>query len=333
MASRFDAADAYVSQWFAEQGFAVLVAEAAGRRAAAPPGSGRSTWTSPGRCWKTRSRRSRRRPRCGLSSTARRWRSGGWSFGGFLAALAVLRRPDVFHAAVAGAPVTDHRLYDTHWRERHLGHPDEHPEAYERSSLIGDAPSLIRPLLLVHGLADDNVVAAHTLRLSAALLAAGQASGTAAAGGDPQRLGPDSGREPALASAWLPQAGAEPPGSWPAAGLIRSAGRSEGRPLAILQAAQRDGQSDSRAARRTADSRTPAREVEGAHPRVHALLGSGDGLQHGAQRADGLLAVRAGQLALVVAVEAPRGARACSPRAESLTSLALRSAGSGSRST
>ena len=98
----------------------------------------------------------------------------GWSFGGFLAALAVLRRPDVFHAAVAGAPVTDQRLYDTHWRERHLGHPDQHPEAYDRCSLIGDAASLTRPLLLIHGLADDNVFAAHTLRLSAALLAAGR---------------------------------------------------------------------------------------------------------------------------------------------------------------
>jgi dipeptidyl-peptidase 4 len=91
-----------------------------------------------------------------------------------LAALAVLRRPDVFHAAIAGAPVTDQRLYDTHWRERHLGHPDEHPEAYDRCSLIGKAAALSRPLLLVHGLADDNVVPAHTLRLSAALLAAGR---------------------------------------------------------------------------------------------------------------------------------------------------------------
>jgi dipeptidyl-peptidase 4 len=98
----------------------------------------------------------------------------GWSFGGYLAALAVLRRPDVFHAAVAGAPVTDWRLYDTHYTERYLGHPDAHPEAYRRSSLIDDAPGLRRPLLLIHGLADDNVVAAHTLRLSSALLAAGR---------------------------------------------------------------------------------------------------------------------------------------------------------------
>ena len=98
----------------------------------------------------------------------------GWSFGGYLAALAVLRRPDVFHAAVAGAPPTDWRLYDTCYTERYLGHPDTSPDSYERSSLLADAPRLTRPLLLVHGLADDNVVAAHTLRLSAALLAAGR---------------------------------------------------------------------------------------------------------------------------------------------------------------
>jgi dipeptidyl-peptidase 4 len=98
----------------------------------------------------------------------------GWSFGGYLAALAVLRRPDVFHAAIAGAPVTDWSLYDTHYTERYLGRPDTDPEAYARSSLIADAARLERPLLLVHGLADDNVVAAHTLRLSSALLAAGR---------------------------------------------------------------------------------------------------------------------------------------------------------------
>jgi dipeptidyl-peptidase-4 len=98
----------------------------------------------------------------------------GWSYGGILSTIAVLRRPDVFHAAVAGAGPSDARLYDTHWRERFLGHPDENPDAYDRSSAIPEAAKLSRPLLLVHGLADDNVVAAHTLRMSAALLAAGR---------------------------------------------------------------------------------------------------------------------------------------------------------------
>jgi dipeptidyl-peptidase-4 len=98
----------------------------------------------------------------------------GWSFGGYLAALAVLRRPDVFHAAVAGAPVTDWRHYDTYYTERYLDHPDTAAENYARSSLLDDAPALRRPLLLVHGLADDNVVVAHSLLLSQRLFEAGR---------------------------------------------------------------------------------------------------------------------------------------------------------------
>lgn len=99
----------------------------------------------------------------------------GWSYGGYLAALAVLERPDIFHAAVAGAPVTDWRLYDTCYTERYLGHPDVQPQVYDENSLLNRASRLNRPLMLIHGLADDNVVAAHTLKLSSALLAAGRA--------------------------------------------------------------------------------------------------------------------------------------------------------------
>ena len=95
----------------------------------------------------------------------------GWSFGGYLAALAVLERPEAFHAAVAGAPVTDWKLYDTAYTERYLGHPDDDPEVYLRHSLLEQSTNLQRPLLLIHGLADDNVVAAHTLQLSSHLLA------------------------------------------------------------------------------------------------------------------------------------------------------------------
>ncbi|PPS83732.1 S9 family peptidase [Streptomyces sp. MH60] len=103
----------------------------------------------------------------------------GWSFGGYLAALAALRRPDVFHAAVVGAPVTDLRLYDTHYQERYLGDPGERPDVYRRNSLIDDAGLVDaaephRPMMVIHGLADDNVVVAHSLRLSSALLAAGR---------------------------------------------------------------------------------------------------------------------------------------------------------------
>jgi dipeptidyl-peptidase 4 len=165
------------SQWFAEQGFAVVVADGRGTPGRTP------SWD---------------RTIAGdfasgvlddqvtaLDAAAEKFpdldttRVGirGWSFGGYLSALAVLRRPDVFHAAVAGAPPTDWRLYDTHYTERYLGDPADNPAAYQRSSLIDDPAravlSVIRPLLLIHGLADDNVFVAHSLRLSSALLAAG----------------------------------------------------------------------------------------------------------------------------------------------------------------
>ena len=75
---------------------------------------------------------------------------------------------------IAGAPVTEWRLYDTHYTERYLGDPTSQPDVYDANSLLPLAADLTRPLLLIHGLADDNVVAAHTLRLSSALLAAGR---------------------------------------------------------------------------------------------------------------------------------------------------------------
>lgn len=95
----------------------------------------------------------------------------GWSYGGYLSALAVLRAPDVFRAACAGAPPTDWTLYDTHYTERYLGLD---PAVYESNSLINDARKLRSKLMLIHGFADDNVTVAHTLRLSQALLAAGK---------------------------------------------------------------------------------------------------------------------------------------------------------------
>ncbi|TMK99307.1 MAG: S9 family peptidase, partial [Actinobacteria bacterium] len=163
-----------VSQWLADQGFAVLVADGRGT-----PGRGlgweksvRFDLATPALEDQVEALHAaaERYPELDLARVAIR----GWSFGGYLAALGVLRRPDVFHAAIVGAPVTDWHLYDTHYTERFLGHPDEHPEAYERSSLIPDAGKLERPVLLIHGLADDNVVVAHTLRFSRALLEAGR---------------------------------------------------------------------------------------------------------------------------------------------------------------
>jgi dipeptidyl-peptidase-4 len=162
------------SQWFADQGFAVVVIDGRGT-----PGRG-AEWERAihgdlaGPVLEDQVdgllALAAEDPRLDLTRVAIR----GWSFGGYLAALAVLRRPDVFHAAIAGAPVTDWRLYDTFYTERYLGDPVADAARYEASSLLPDAPKLERPLMLLHGLADDNVVSAHTLQLSEALLAAGR---------------------------------------------------------------------------------------------------------------------------------------------------------------
>ncbi|MBN1204911.1 MAG: DPP IV N-terminal domain-containing protein [Myxococcaceae bacterium] len=101
----------------------------------------------------------------------------GWSFGGYTSAFAALTRPDVFKAAVAGAPVVDWLDYDSHLTERYLGLPQEHPEAYKKNSLLtyAEEPGKpIAPLLLIHGTADDNVYFFHTLKLSHALFLAGK---------------------------------------------------------------------------------------------------------------------------------------------------------------
>lgn len=163
------------AQWMADQGFCVVVADGRGT-----PGRG-SHWER--EILHRFAEVTLQDQVDAVTAIAARWpddvdagRVGitGWSYGGYLAALAVLARPDVFHAAVAGAPVTEWRLYDTCYTERYLGHPDEQPEVYDANSLLPLAPRLSRPLMLIHGLADDNVVAAHTLRLSSALLAAGR---------------------------------------------------------------------------------------------------------------------------------------------------------------
>jgi dipeptidyl-peptidase-4 len=179
----------HASQWFAEQGFAVLIADGRGTPGRGPEWERAVAGNYADPILEDQIdaliAAAERYPDLDLAHVAIR----GWSFGGYLAALAVLRRPDVFHAAVAGAPVTDQRLYDTHYTERYLGHPDENPAAYDRCSPVKEAERLqrdsqgtgaadaghrpFRPLMLIHGLADDNVVVAHTLRLSSALLAAG----------------------------------------------------------------------------------------------------------------------------------------------------------------
>lgn len=98
----------------------------------------------------------------------------GWSFGGYFAAMAVLLRPDVFHAAVAGAPVTDWQLYDTAYTERYMRMPENNPAGYEHTSALTHAAKLTRPLLVIHGITDDNVHFAHALALIEALYVAGK---------------------------------------------------------------------------------------------------------------------------------------------------------------
>lgn len=165
------------SQWFADQGFAVVVADGRGTPGRSP-------------AWEKAIARDFS-PTLDDQVEALQGLAGrfpldlervairGWSYGGYLAARAVLQRPDVFHAAVVGAPVTDWRLYDTHYTERYLGTPQDDPEVYAAHSLLTDdglsGPEVpVRPMMIVHGLADDNVVVAHALRLSSALLAAGR---------------------------------------------------------------------------------------------------------------------------------------------------------------
>ncbi len=165
---------ALIAQWFAEQGFAVLVADGSGTPGRGPAWEREVHGDLFGPVVDDQVTALHEAARLCPDLDLTRVGIRGWSFSGSLAALAVLRRPDVFHAAVAGAGVTDQLLYEAHWRERFLGHPAEYPERYEACSLLRDAPGLARPLLLIHGLADDNVHVANTLRLSAALLAAGR---------------------------------------------------------------------------------------------------------------------------------------------------------------
>ena len=163
------------AQWFAEQGFAVVIADGRGTPGRGPEWERAVAGDLAGPVLQDQVDALREAAARFADLDTGRVAIRGWSFGGYLAALAVLRRPDVFGAAIAGAPVTDWRLYDTHYTERYLGFPDQIPSPYDRSSLItlAERAGEPRPLMLIHGLADDNVVVAHTLRLSGALLAAG----------------------------------------------------------------------------------------------------------------------------------------------------------------
>jgi len=162
------------AQWFANQGFCVVIADGSGT-----PGRG-SEWerevyhdlatTVLNDQLEVLAHLHEVAPCADTSRVAIR----GWSFGGYLAALAVLRAPQHFHTAIAGAPITEWKLYDTFYTERYLGNPAHDQQPYIASSLLHDAKDLSRPLLIIHGLADDNVLAAHSLELTTALLHAGK---------------------------------------------------------------------------------------------------------------------------------------------------------------
>ena len=170
-----NSAHAYLeSQWFADQGFVVIVCDGRGTAGNGPAWDRRAfhdrVGTADDQAIAVRAVAERFPDDLDTTRVAIR----GWSFGGYLAALAVLRHPDVFGAAIAGAPTSDERLYDTCYSERYLGDPHVNADIYDRNSLIPLAPGLTRPLLIIHGLADDNVYPTHALTLSGALLAAGR---------------------------------------------------------------------------------------------------------------------------------------------------------------
>ena len=98
----------------------------------------------------------------------------GWSYGGYMALLALLTAPDVFKAGVAGAPVTFYEGYDTAYTEKYMGTPADNPEGYRRGSPLTYVDQLRGKLLVIHGMIDENVHFRHTARLMQALNDAGQ---------------------------------------------------------------------------------------------------------------------------------------------------------------
>ena len=89
----------------------------------------------------------------------------GWSYGGYVALMALAQNPGDFAAGVAVAPVTDWALYDTHYTERYMGTPQAQPEAYRQGNVLTWAGQLADPLLLIHPMADDNVLFTHSTLL------------------------------------------------------------------------------------------------------------------------------------------------------------------------
>lgn len=89
----------------------------------------------------------------------------GHSYGGYMALMTMFKAGDYFTAGVSGAPVTDWALYDTHYTERYLGHPDTNAKGYEASAVFPYTDGLKGPLMIYHGMADDNVLFTHATKL------------------------------------------------------------------------------------------------------------------------------------------------------------------------
>jgi dipeptidyl-peptidase-4 len=95
----------------------------------------------------------------------------GWSYGGYMTQMLLFHAPGTFAAGVSGAPVTDWALYDTHYTERYMGTPQDNAEGYRESNTLSWCDRLKDPLLVVHGMADDNVLFTHSTALFAKLQA------------------------------------------------------------------------------------------------------------------------------------------------------------------
>jgi len=91
----------------------------------------------------------------------------GWSYGGYMTLKMLQANPGVYAAGIAGAPVTKWELYDTHYTERYMGDPKADAAAYAKANAMADAAKIKDPLLLIHGMADDNVVFEHSSALIA----------------------------------------------------------------------------------------------------------------------------------------------------------------------
>jgi dipeptidyl aminopeptidase/acylaminoacyl peptidase len=167
---RADPSAYLIDQWFADRGYVVVAIDGRGT-----PGRGHD--------WQRAVRgdvitRPLEDQVSGLRALARERAyldlDRGWSFGGYFSAMAVLLRPDVFRAGIAGAPVVDWMDYDTHYTERYLDLPELDPEGYRTTNSLTHVERLERPLLVIHGTEDDNVYFQHSVKLADALFRAGK---------------------------------------------------------------------------------------------------------------------------------------------------------------